>query len=135
MWLHPNVAVLSHVWPSQVTHINESYHQIYFLGVTHINESCHRAYFLVVTHINESCHRVYFLGVTHINESCHQVYFLGLFSRSLAYFSRDVYRCVLQVSCTIFFLCGSISFSIDMAHGIVSRGLMFRSLLIFVGLF
>ena len=84
--------VMSHIWMSHVTHMNESCHtyewvmsHIWMSHVTHRNESSHTYEWVMshicishVTHMNESCHtyecvksHVWMSQVTHMNESCH----------------------------------------------------------------
>jgi len=48
--------VISHIWTSHVTHVNESCH-IWTSHVTHVNESCHiwTSHVSNVVHMNESC--------------------------------------------------------------------------------
>jgi len=46
--------VMSHIWMSHVTHMNESCH-IWMSHVTHMNESRH-AYEWAMSHMNQSCH-------------------------------------------------------------------------------
>jgi len=84
--------VMSHIWMSHVTHMNESCHtyewvmsHIQMSYVTHMNESCHTYRWVMshiwmshVTHMNESWHtyrwvisQIQMSHVTHANESCH----------------------------------------------------------------
>ena len=58
--------VMSHIWMSHVTHMNESFHtDECVMSLCDMNTSCH-------THVNESCHtHVNGLCPTHVNESCH----------------------------------------------------------------
>jgi len=62
--------VMSHIWMSHVTHMNEPCHtyewvmsHIWTSHATHMNESCH-TYERVMSHISMS-------HVTHVNGSCH----------------------------------------------------------------
>jgi len=92
--------VMSHIWMSHVTHMNESCHtsewvmsHIWMSHVTHLNESCHTYEWVMshiwmsrVIHLNESCHRcewvmshlrmitfhVWTHHVTRVNESWHK---------------------------------------------------------------
>jgi len=77
---HIHAYMMSHMWTSHVTHVNESCHtyervmtHMWMSRVASMNESC-LIYECVMslcdmntschTHVNESCH-------THVNESCH----------------------------------------------------------------
>jgi len=84
--------VKSHIWMSQVTHMDESCHtygwvmsHMWMSHVTHVNESCHtcewavsRFWMIHVTHVDECCHKyewgtshIWMSHITHMNESCH----------------------------------------------------------------
>ena len=84
--------VMSHIWRSHVTHMNEACHtyawamlHVWMSHVTHMNESCPTYEGVMshiwrshVTHMNESCHTcecvmalVWMSHVTHMKESCH----------------------------------------------------------------
>ena len=84
--------VMSHMWMSHVTHVNESCHtcewvmsHIWMSHVTYMNESCHTYEWVMshiwmshVTHTNESCHtyewvmsHIYMIQVTRANKSVH----------------------------------------------------------------
>ena len=73
--------VVSHMWMSRVTHVNESCHtcewvvsRMWMSHITHVNESCH-AYFLWMRHdfvVNESC--LCCEWVMTVNESCRDMW-------------------------------------------------------------
>jgi len=80
---HASERVLTHIWTSHVTCMNESWHTHIWIGhVTHMKESSHTDERVMshihVTHTNESCHtyeraksHVWMSHVTHMNDSHH----------------------------------------------------------------
>jgi len=83
-WMsHPRMSyerVISHIWMSHVTHVNESYHtcewvmlHIWMSHVTHVNESCH-TYEWVMSHMWMS-------HITHWNVSNTHIRITGLFCK------------------------------------------------------
>ena len=68
--------VMSHIWMSHVTHMNESFHtyewtmsHIWISHVTHMTESCHTC-MNYVTHMNEPYHRNEWV-ISRMNEAHH----------------------------------------------------------------
>ena len=56
--------VMSHIWMSHVTHINELSH------VSHMNESCHTHEWLT-SHYEGGMSHIWMRHLSHMNESCH----------------------------------------------------------------